>query len=293
MKKPPLKILIISCLTAAVLTLAILWSVSAYSKSVVDSRDSTPDYVRYQAEGYSFDTVSNKRNILFCIYDEALLRCHIFTVDEDKHTLDILDIPPSTYICCDGFEGSVAEAYDLPMFTDIISRFLILKIDSYAYISLENFSALCKLMEVNTKARVISNSNAYIEANERDIKAYYSVLSKLIIRIDSLGTLEATTKLIPILINGLETDMNISDMIDMASIFGDISTRNIKLHLLPGIPKRAGERRYYYPDSERTAELLNDSFRVKGKDVPPDRLGIRDTFEALSEMDLPQNILDY
>ncbi len=293
MKKPPLKILIISCLSAAVLTVAILCAVSAYSKSIVNSRDNTPDYVRYQSEGYSFDTVSNKRNILFCIYDEELLRCHIFTVDEDKHTLDILDIPPSTYISCDGFEGSIAEAYDLPMFTDIISRFMMLKTDSYAYISLEDFSALCKLMEVSAKARVISNSDAYVEADERDIKAYYSVLSKLIIRMDSMGAVDATAKLIPILINGLKTDLKISDMIDLASIFGEISARDTRLHLLPGIPKRAGERRYYFPDAEKTSKLLNDSFRVKGNDVSPDKLGINQTFEALSEMDIPQNILDY
>ncbi len=112
MKKPPIKILVISCLAAAVFTVTVLSVVSAYAKSVVRSRDSTPDYVRYQSAGYDFDTVTSKTSILFCIIDKTdIARCHLFTLDEDKHTLDILDMPPSTLICCDGFEYMINNAY--------------------------------------------------------------------------------------------------------------------------------------------------------------------------------------
>ncbi len=292
MKKPPIRILIISCLGAAIFTVLVLSVVSAYSKSIVNTRENTPDYVRYQAQGYDFDTVTNKRNLLFCIYDEALIRCHLICIDEDKNTLDILDMPPSTYVKCDGFTGVLSDAYALDIFPNIISRFLMLDVHSYAYISLEDFMAACRLLEVDAREETVINSEAYLQGDTKEIKVYYSLLSRMFVKLDRLGSVEATAKLIGILVNELETDMTVSDMIELASLASELSPKASRIHLLPG--NRAGDKNKYLPDSEKLSKLLNESFRIKGSVVPPDKLGIAETVGAYIQFEkLPENILDF
>ncbi len=244
--------------------------------------------------GYDFDTVTNKHNLLFCIYDTDLVRCHLFSFDKDKHTLDILDLPESTYVVCDGFSGTLADAYELDIFPNIISRFLSLKVHSYAYISADDFASACKLLEVSAKKETILSSDAYLSADEKQVKSYYSLLSRVLVKLDDMGSVEATAKLAGILVNGVTTDMSVSDMIALTAETKGIKPKDSKIHLLPGICGRIEDDKVYMPNGEKLAELLNTRFRAKGSTVPPEKLGIYQTQEAIIQFDsLPENITDY
>lgn len=275
MKKPLIKYIAVACLLAALLTVLILMGVSSAAKRVVDSREDIPDYVRYLQQGYNFDAYSNKQNILFCITDENdILRAHLFCIDEDKHTLDILDIPVSAYVTCDGFSGTVGDAYATSVFTNIISRMLILNVDAYAYISLDGFASACKMIDLTADTSLINDTDSYITGDTKGVKQYYTLLSNFFRKLGELGAVESATKLSGILLNELTTSCSASEMITLATVASKIRLSNSHIHLVPGTDCAVDGRGVYAPDTEELATLLNDNFRVAGVSVSASELGL-------------------
>lgn len=275
MKKPLTKYIAVACLLAAFLTVLILMGVSSAAKRQVDAREDVPDYVRYLEQGYNFDAYSNKRNILFCITDgNDILRAHLFCIDEDKRTLDILDIPVSAYVTCDGFSGTVGDAYATSVFTNIISRMLILNVDAYAYISLDGFASACKMIDLGADTTLISDTQSYLSGDIKSVKQYYTLLSDFFKRLGELGAVEAATKLSGILLNELITDYNASQMIELATVASSLKLSNANVWLLPGAGFELDGETVYAPDPEELATLLNDNFRVAGVSVSASELGL-------------------
>lgn len=275
MKKPLIKYIAVACLLAALLTVLILIAVSSAAKRQVDAREDIPDYVRYLQQGYNFDAYSNKQNILFCITDENdILRAHLFCIDEDKHTLDILDIPVSAYVTCDGFSGTVGDAYATSVFTNIISRMLILNVDAYAYISLDGFASACKMIDLSADTSLISDTGSYLSGDIKSVRQYYTLLSDFFRRLGELGAVESATKLSGILLNELTTSCNASEMISFATVASKVRLSNSHIHLVPGADCLIDGREVYAPNSDELATLLNDNFRVAGASVSASELGL-------------------
>lgn len=275
MKKTLIKYIAVACLLAALLTVLILMGVSFAAKRQVDAREDIPDYVRYLEQGYNFDAYSNKQNILFCITDgNDLLRAHLFCIDEDKHTLDILDIPVSAYVTCDGFSGTIGDAYATSVFTNIISRMLILNIDAYAYISLDGFASACKMIDLGADTILISDTQSYLSGDDKSVKKYYTLLSDFFKRLGELGAVESATKLSGILLNELTTSCSASEMISLATVASKVRLSNSNIHLVPGADHMIDGREVYAPDPEELASLLNDNFRVSSVSVSASELGL-------------------
>ena len=120
----------ISSIISGTFTYVVLSMAAAAGRNQAALNSVPPDYVRYAAMGYSSETVTSKKNILFSITDDgSLCRTHLLCFDIDKHTLDILEIPCDTLISFDGYDGNFCEAYHTGVYKDIVSRVLLFDID--------------------------------------------------------------------------------------------------------------------------------------------------------------------
>lgn len=245
--------------------------------------------------GYSFETVTTKRNLLLSVTDGGgLSRAHIFSFDEDKHTLEVLEIPPMTRISADGFEGTVAEAYESEVYRELVSRVFMLKIDGEISLEADTLSRCATALggipinvtePVNigeaffTKGRrtlvgsrvgiIAADGEAYLSANRGRIELYRRLLASFIKKMSEQGALSWFPELMNIIINEAETGMDLSELLELISVADAVAKDKISISLLPGCI----EDGFYLADPEKTAELLNVRFRVKGNKCDSEQLG--------------------
>lgn len=292
--------LIIICLVAAALTIAFLGFVSHTAKERVARQYAPPDYVRYLSQGYTFDAVSNKYNILVTVTDGSLpIRVHLFTIDENRHTLDVLELPPNSKISVDGFSGTLRDAFETPVYKDIVSRMLCLKINGSVSFSAETFGNICELLElkitlpqgvnparpdrtcfgINSKSgeRTALDGFSYSHCDTDAVKMYRRVLAGMLNEIYKKGPVESFSLLMNLMVNRVDTDMTINDMIAAAGKARGIKPAKMRIYIAPGSPADDSEGWMIYPKA--TAELLNQSFRVYGSECPASSLGVPDTSE--------------
>lgn len=239
-KKIPLKPILISSVAAAVITLALLGSVSAFAKSSVrkdgkqniTSRSSLP-------QGYDYDTVSNKYNLLFGIVSsEGLTELNLVCLDKDKCTLDVLVLSADTEISCDGFCDTLSQAYSAAVFKELVGGALLLHIDDAEFVHSDDLSVMLDILNADTT-------------------------ESLLLRLDELGSLKTCSLLSGVLVNGLWGDLTVSDIIDVAGYIDKIPLKSVNLYYLSQLP-----------DVSALADLLNKHFRVKGSVVGADELGV-------------------
>lgn len=300
--------IISACFTYMALDHAAKAGAKYASERLASDRNSTPDYVRYAAMGYAFDTVSSKKNILISITDgELLSRCHLFVFDCDKKTLDILELPVQTLISTDGFDGTVQEAYETSVYKDIISRALVSAIDNVIEMDKDSFSACCSLLggikiridspvtigEVtlskgtrtlagSVAGLIASDSGAYISGDSERVNIYRRMLASFISGLDDRGALNWFGLLMNVIVNGMKSDMNVSELTELVNLCESISLDRIRLWLLPGY---IADNDVYTADIDVCAELLNSYFRVKGVSVESDGLGLAWSEGAYTQYD--------
>lgn len=316
-KKRFIVILVSVCAITAALTYIFLSAVGASARARKEARYTEPDYIRYAAQGYSFDSVTNKTNILLTVTDSSSpVRIHLFTIDEDKQTLDILDIPPFCYTVADGFSGTLISAYDTGVYRQIVSQTLALKIDYQFDMSADSLSTVCELLgetnaylkksltaiELSFKKgnvtfdeavanKIILLPDAY--SNEDSVYIYHAFLSSIINKLGDLGTIESVSKLTSLLLNSVDTDMSVSDMIELASASSKVKFKKINIHLLPGEMCEYNGETVYSAHIDDTAELLNKSFRIKGGEISADNLGAKEIVNSGVNYNLPKQISQY
>lgn len=310
-------ILVSACAIAGAITYIILSIAAVSARARKDARYTEPDYIRYAAQGYSFDSVSNKTNILLTVTDvSSPVRIHLLTLDEDKLTLDILDVPPPTYTVVDGFSGTLKSAYSTGVYKQIVSKTLALKIDYELSLSAEALSTVTELLG-GTKASlsrsvkadelslkkgaaafdksvsydIITLSDAY--SSEDRAYLYHAFFSSVIIRFGDLGAIESVSKLTSLLLNSVDTDMTVSDMIEIAGVLSAVKLKKINIYLLPGEMCEHGGEAVYSAHLSETAELLNKSFRVKGGDVGSGGLGAAEIANSGISFSLPKSVSEY
>lgn len=232
--------MLISSIAAAVITLALLGSVSAFAKSEVNKDSQKHMQTRsVLPQGYDYDTVTNKYNLLFGIVsDGELSDISLVCLDKDKCTLDVLVLPTDSELSCDGFLGTIADAYHTEIFKELLTRALMLDIDDAEFISADDYAALLAALDV-------------------------SALEQLPNRLIQLGSLKFCSLASGILINGLWGNLTVSDIIDLAGYIDKISQDSIGVYYAAALS-----------DKESLADVLNKHFRIKGSTVSSDELGI-------------------
>lgn len=295
-------VVFIACIASATSTYTVLKLAANAGKKAAAMKNVASDYVRFTAMGYDEDTVSKKRNLLVSITDGGeLCRLHLFTFDEDRHTLDILELPPRTAIQADGFTGTFSEAFDLPIFKEIVGRVLMLSIDNSISMDVEAVSHTTAVLGgaeltidkeltvgdtvlpkgkrtiAGSTAGVISSyKEAYVINDINGINAYRRLLASIISRLDEKGALDWFSSLMGVIVNETESDMAVTELIEYVNLSNNISLESVNIRLLPG----TGTGDSYASDTAGAADMLNSFFRVKGKSFDKEKLGLTDTVGA-------------
>lgn len=236
--KYPVKTVAFACVAAAFITVAFFATVTAVARSTVKSH-SSPDRTRTLPQGYSYDTVSHKYNLLFgTVSSEGLIGLNLVCIDKDKCTLDVLVLSADTKISCDGFCDTLSQAYSTAVFKELVGGALLLHIDDSEFVHSDDLSVMLDILNVDTP-------------------------ESLLLRLNELGSLKTCSLLSGVLVNGLWGDLTVSDIIDLAGYIDKIPFKSVNLHYLSKLP-----------DVSELADLLNKYFRVKGSVVRADQLGV-------------------
>ncbi|MBQ8623637.1 MAG: hypothetical protein IJ424_04575 [Oscillospiraceae bacterium] len=306
-----------ACAIAGTLTYIFLSAVAIAARARQSERYIEPDYIRYAAQGYSFDSISKKTSILLTVtQDNSPVRVQLLMFDEDKCSLDVLDIPPLTYTVADGFSGTLKKAYDTGVYKQIVSRMLAMNVNYKLEISSKGLATATELLG-NTQAKVshavsvgdislkkgtvtfdkslaadiILLPNAYL--TEDAVYAYHAYFSSLILKTNEEGAVDSFSKLIGLILNSVSTDMMISDIIGVGNLSNKIRLNKINIYLLPGEMTVYEGGSVYSVHSEDAAKLLNQSFRVKGFEVSESELGAPELANSGKSFSLPKQISDY
>ena len=287
----------ITCIITAAATYMVLSGAEAYAKKLSAMRALTPESVDYTFESYSYEAVTTKRNILLSVTDEdKLCRVHILTFDEDKHTLDILELPPDTLVSCGGFEGTLKEAYETEVYPEIVSMALNLHLDGRMETDVEAVAEFVNLLggvkltldkelkigeNILYKGErtvmgsvagiILSDSASYTDGDPDRITAYHRLLESFILALKEEGAVEWVSLTLNLIVNRVETDMTVSEMIEIVNLLNETNLSEINIRLIPGQAVNC----CYFVDSESAAELLNSYFRVKYEDVEAESLGFK------------------
>lgn len=290
-------------------TYMILSSAESYAKKLSDLKDRTPDYVRYASMGYAFDSVSSKKNVLLSIKgDSGLCRTHIMTFDEDKHTLDILELSPDTLVECDGFKGTLSEAFETPVYKNIVSRMVCLSVNSEVVFDLDAFSDCVTLLgglKINVEhpitigetsiakgkrtmmgsmAKIIAgDGDAYVSSSIERIKVYRQLMASLLKKLNEKGAVVWVSDLLSVIVNQMSTDMQVTEIIELANLSNKIGLDSMNLWLCPGWATEHEGHGIYAVDSQSLAEILDKHFRVKDVTVSRDKLGVPEFEESQEE----------
>ncbi|MCD7847606.1 MAG: LCP family protein [Oscillospiraceae bacterium] len=255
--KLPLMMAIASIISASA-TYMVLSGTAAYARKLSALRAVTPESADFTFEAYSYEPATTKRNILLSVTDgEELCRVHVLTFDEDKHTLEILDIPPDTFVSCGGFEGTLAEAYETEVYAEIVSMALSLHLDGSMATSIETVSDSINLLGgvkltldkelkigdniiskgertvLGSVARIIlSDSASYSESDSDRISAYHQLLVSFISTLKEKGAVEWVSLTLNLIVNRVETDMAVSEIIELINLLNETQTENININLI-------------------------------------------------------------
>lgn len=286
-----------SCFFAAAFTFLVLSFVSKTARLRVAEQYIAPDYVRYIAQGYSLDTVSNKKNYLLTVTDGySPVRVHVFTFDVDKNTLDILDIPPNSYIFADGFKGIVSEAYETDVYSKILSASLCMKFSGEASFDAVTLGDGAQMLGCALSEEVEASALdflSYSENNEASVKEYRLYLAKIFKSLSEKGSYESFSILMNLIVNRVETDMTVENLIEIVNFSKDIRTKKINIRIARGSPAVFEGQPIWALNLEEVADQLNKYFRVKDSEVLSSNLGIPDiTVGEFSYESLPERVTD-
>ncbi len=248
----------VACIITAAATYMVLSGTAAYARKLSALRAVTPESSDYELQGYSYEPVTTKRNILLSVTDgEELCRVHILTFDEDRHTLDILDIPPDTFISCGGFEGTLGEAFKTEVYREIVSMALDLHLDGSMSFDTETASDCINLLggvkltldkeikigdNILSKGErivmgsvakiIISDCQAYTDGDTDRITAYHNLLTSLISTLKEKGAVEWVSLTLNLIVNQVDTEMTISEIIELINLLNETQTENINIQLI-------------------------------------------------------------
>ena len=286
----------VSCIISGTATYILLSLAANAGRKQALLKNVPSDYARYASMGYAYETVSNKTNIIISVTDgDELARLQLWTFDEDKKTLDILEIPPETALSADNFEGTVSQAFESGVYRDIVSRALMLDISGSFVMDAEALShiassfggieiKLSKPIEIgeNTLAKgkrpaagsvagiIASDSEAYSDVSQERAELFIQITASIIRSMNDRGAVEWFAALMDIITNEIGTDMNISRLLELVNLSNRIRIDDVNIMLLPGQSTKNG---FYLAETDKAAKLLNERFRVKGSDFDADKLG--------------------
>lgn len=245
----------------------------------------SPDYIRYISQGYAFDTVSNKTNMLLTVTDDESEPCriHILTLDTDKNTLEIYELPPRSYIIADGFSGTLKDAYKTDVYREIISRAFCLKIDGVMELDAYAVGGAANLLGAEISGerigyedgeKIALSEDSYTDGDKAMVLKYHHLLGSILERMTELGTAGSFTRLMNLYANRVTSDMPLEDLIEFTDELCGVKLKKMNIRLAAGAPAKFGDGVIWCLDAEEAAEQLNEYFRVKDVIFYADTLGI-------------------
>lgn len=291
------RIIAATCLISGTVTYLILLA-SAYAGRVMSkssSANAVPDYMRYQAMGYTGDTVTTKRRLLLSINEDgALCRSMLCSFDLDLNTLDVLELPPMTLMEGEGYTARLEECYGSDAYSKVLENAAGLRLDGVMDMDTRAFSRIVstlgglpivldgeveidgitlspgkRLLAGSTASLIAGDRLAYNSGEEERAGLFSRLFESLAKTLSSRGALVWFSQLMDIIVNQCSTDMTVSQLLELVELSDGIKPEDISIHLLPGQNKDGR----YIADKEKTAELLNISFRTKGEELPESELG--------------------
>lgn len=286
----------VSCIISGTATYILLSLAANAGRKQALLKSVPSDYARYASMGYAYETVSNKKTIIISVTDEEeLARLQLWTFDEDKKTLDILEIPPQTLLSADNFEGTVSQAHESGVYRDIISRSVMLDIcgsfemdtEALSHIAAalggieiklsepveigENILAKGKRTAAGSVAGIIaSDKEAYTSGSRERAGLFIQITASIIRSMDDRGAVEWFTALMDIITNEIKGDMSITKLMELVNLSNKIRLDDVNIMLLPG---QASQNGFYLAETDKAVELLNERFRVKGSIFEAENLG--------------------
>lgn len=273
-----------TCFVSAAATLIFLSGAARAAKMRVMNQYVAPDYVRYLSQGYAFDAITEKKNILMTVTDDDTpVHIHIITIDTSKHTIDIFDLPPESYVVADGFTGTLKDAYETSVYRDIVTAVLCLKIDAEISMDANALGGVAGLLHIKLGRNSISyedaektvlDGSAYIKKDEKPIKEYYKLLGLILTDIAERGTLESFSKLMNLIANKVDGGFAVEEVISFFEEMSLSAPKKMNIRLAPGAPAKYGENIIWCLDADGVANILNQNFRVKDVEYPSSALSI-------------------
>ena len=276
--------LISASLISAALTLGFLNGAARSAKKRIAEQYVVPDYLRYISQGYAFDAVSQKSNILFTVTDGELpIRIHIFTVDTDKNTLDILDVPPDSFIIADGFSGTLREAFETDVYKELVSRAFCLKIESSVSFDAHTAGGISSLLGVRMDGEAVSyeageeitlRGESYSSADTDSVEKYHKLLALTVSEISERGTIASFSCLMNLIANRIDGCGPIEKTVEFLNSLSEIKPSKMNIRIARGAPAKFGDGVIWCLDREEVAEQLNKYFRVKDVEFKAEELSI-------------------
>ncbi len=289
--------LIVWCSFAAIFTVAVLSFVSETAFRRVSEQYVEPDYIRYISQGFDLEPVSKKISWLITVtYRGEPQRIHVITADKDKNTLDVLEIPPQSYLRTDEFSGTAAEAFGREDYPEIIGEALKLDLSGSAAFECSALGGCAELLEITegeNAALCTCDGECYTDGRDRAVMAYRLLLSRIFDGLCKRGAYQSFTLLMNLIANEVDTDMPIAAIISAADDCRGIRTSKMNIRLAKGYIAELNGRRVWIINREGLAEQLNGFFRVKGEEVKPEDLGFPDLGGREDVyVDLPERVTD-
>ena len=278
--------LFISCLISAAFTLLVLNLTQIAARRVVSERYFSDDLTRYLAQGYDRESVSNKMSCLVTVTDgEAPVRVHIVCIDTDRHTLDVLDLPPYSYISADGFSGTLIEACSKAPFKELISRALSIKLDISMSFDAYTAGGIASLLRLREDGETVTyatgetaalDCGAYLAGDADSLSRYHRLLAGVFGEISSRGAAETFFKLMNLYTNRVTCDSDLPDAISFLEELAAVPEEAMTLHIASGAPAKFRDTPVWCLDRKALSKQLNKYFRVKDSDVSEQQLGVPD-----------------
>lgn len=260
----------------------------------------------------NINSTDGKLNFLLCGLDESETLTDIImvvSVDAEKNTADILQIPRDTYVEGLGLTGKINGAYSkgdkslspVNRLIKVINEQYQLRIDHYGTITIDSFrdvidaiggvpidmpyqigneelGIIPKGYQVLDGAHaewLVRHRHSYYDQDIGRIKVQRLFLASALQQVRRIGMKEAT-KLVPALYGKVTTDLSINEIIGFSGLAFGIPMEEIHIYMVPGEGVNYKGQSVWSMHRYETADLLNAYFRPGNAPVPAEKLPIKE-----------------
>lgn len=251
-------------------------------------------------------------NFLLCGLDESEELTDIImvvSIDTEKNTANVLQIPRDTYVEGLGLTGKINGAYSrgdktltpINRLIKVINEQYQLKIDHYGTVTINSFRDVIdaiggvpidmpyqigneelgiipkgyQVLDGAHSEWLVRHRYTYYDQDIGRIKIQRLFLASALQQVRKIGIKEAT-KLVPALYGEFTTDLTINEILDYSGLAFNIPMEEIHIYMVPGEGVNYKGQSVWSMHYYETADLLNAYFRPENAPVPAEKLPIKE-----------------